>query len=187
MQTEPDWNTILELPCSVLDFEAGIWSAILEQQRDWGEVELEYLRRSQGLREQIWDYLNCVQDARTTQTNYDFLEAFIYQQPGIRPRDIIRLFDIEGSLTSQQEVEIDTWIESFKSTSGGFMTQDLKTTHYRTLRSCDVPAQLALRCAEILAKDNALPNLGRTPQDQELINQSHQHILRHYGHESNSN
>ncbi|MGB7440099.1 MAG: hypothetical protein WA919_03455 [Coleofasciculaceae cyanobacterium] len=95
MQTDPNWNTILELPCSVLDFEADIWSAVLEQPRDWTEEQMEYLRRNQGIRYSIWDYLNTVQDARTTSDNYDFLEAFIYQQPGIRPSEIIDLFDIE--------------------------------------------------------------------------------------------
>lgn len=95
MRIEPDWEIILTLPCSIVDFEAGIWSAILDEARDWTEDEKEYLRRSQGLREQIWDYLNTVQDAQTTSANYDFLEAFIYQNPGIKPSDIIQLFDIE--------------------------------------------------------------------------------------------
>lgn len=93
MRIKPNWEIILTLPCSVPDFEAGIWSVILEQQRDWGDTELEYLRRNQGIREQLWDYLNCVQDARTTQTNYGFLEAFIFRQAmsDLTPTDIANL------------------------------------------------------------------------------------------------
>lgn len=93
MQTDPNGNTTVELPYSTLDFKAGIWGAILEQQRDWGDTELEYLRRNQGLREQLWDYINNVEGVSTTEVNYSFLEGFIYKNPGVKPSDYFDIFE----------------------------------------------------------------------------------------------
>jgi hypothetical protein len=45
--------------------------------------------------------------------------------------------------------------------------------YQQTLESAGVPFNLAAQCAEILAKDDpSKPNLGRTEQDQHLINSS---------------
>jgi hypothetical protein len=45
--------------------------------------------------------------------------------------------------------------------------------YQQTLESAGVPFNLATQCAEILAKDDpSKPNLGRTEEDQHLINNS---------------
>lgn len=50
-------------------------------------------------------------------------------------------------------------------------TTDLRITYQSALTNAGVPETLAAQCAEIVAKDNpSLPNLGRTQEEQQLIN-----------------
>jgi hypothetical protein len=55
------------------------------------------------------------------------------------------------------------------------MTPDpeLRQSYESTLTNAGVPVNLARQCSEIVAKDDAsLPNLGRTENDQHLIDSS---------------
>jgi hypothetical protein len=55
------------------------------------------------------------------------------------------------------------------------MNDSLKEAAERALREAGVPVNLASLCAEIVAKDDpSLPNLGRTQEEQQLINSSMQ-------------
>lgn len=49
-------DSLLILPCSTPDFEAGIWSAVIDKERDWTDTEKEYLRRNHGIRESIMQW-----------------------------------------------------------------------------------------------------------------------------------
>jgi hypothetical protein len=71
----PDF--ILILPCSTPDFEAGIWSAVIDSERDWTDTEREYLRRNDGIRESImqWAEFN-YSDGCWTETNLEFLRPY---------------------------------------------------------------------------------------------------------------
>lgn len=73
MNAEP----ILILPCSTPDFEAGIWSAVIDRVRNWSETEKEYLRRNQGIRESImqWCKFN-YSDGCWTEPNLEFLRPY---------------------------------------------------------------------------------------------------------------
>lgn len=53
------------------------------------------------------------------------------------------------------------------------MNDSLKQAAQKTLIDAGVPVNLAIQCAEIIAKDDpSKPNLGRTEQDQHLISSS---------------
>ncbi len=53
------------------------------------------------------------------------------------------------------------------------MNDSLKEAAERALKDAGVPVNLASLCAEIVAKDDpSLPNLGRTQEEQQLINSS---------------
>lgn len=53
--------------------------------------------------------------------------------------------------------------------------ESLKEAAEKGLINAGVPVQLASQCAEIIAKDDPYaPNLGRTEEDQHLINSSMQ-------------
>jgi hypothetical protein len=50
---------------------------------------------------------------------------------------------------------------------------ELSQAYQQALENAGVPVNLATQCAEIVAKDDpSLPNLGRTEEDQHLINSS---------------
>ncbi len=52
---------------------------------------------------------------------------------------------------------------------------DLRQSYQTQLEGAGVPANLASQCAEIVAKDDpSKPDLGRTDQDQHLIDSSMQ-------------
>ena len=71
----PDF--ILILLCSTPDFEAGIWSAVIDNERDWTDTEKEYLRRNDGIRESImqWAEYN-YSDGCWTEANLEFLRPY---------------------------------------------------------------------------------------------------------------
>jgi hypothetical protein len=51
------------------------------------------------------------------------------------------------------------------------MNHELKEAAGKALKDAGVPVNLAVQCAEIIAKDDPdEPKLGRTEQDQHLIN-----------------
>lgn len=53
------------------------------------------------------------------------------------------------------------------------MNDSLKEAALRALKDAGVPVNLASLCAEIVAKDDpSVPNLGRTQEEQQLINSS---------------
>jgi hypothetical protein len=53
------------------------------------------------------------------------------------------------------------------------MNDSLKLAAQKGLIDAGVPVNLATQCAEIVAKDDpSLPNLGRTQEEQHLINSS---------------
>ena len=53
------------------------------------------------------------------------------------------------------------------------MNDSLKEAAEIALKEAGVPVNLAVQCAEIVAKDDpSLPNLGRTQEEQQLINSS---------------
>jgi hypothetical protein len=53
------------------------------------------------------------------------------------------------------------------------MNDSLKEAAEKALKDAGVPVNLASLCAEIVAKDDpSLPNLGRTQEEQQLINSS---------------
>ena len=68
---------ILYLPCATPDFEAGIWSAVIDNERDWTETEKEYLRRNEGIRESLmqWAEFN-YSDGCWTELNLEFLRPY---------------------------------------------------------------------------------------------------------------
>ena len=70
-------DPILYLPCSTPDFEAGIWGAVIDSERDWNDTEREYLRRNQGIRESImqWAEYN-YSDGCWTKANLEFLRPY---------------------------------------------------------------------------------------------------------------
>jgi hypothetical protein len=67
---------ILILPCSTPDFEANIWSAVIDKERDWTDTEKEYLRRNQGLRESIIQWYSFMNGSDWTQANLEFLRPY---------------------------------------------------------------------------------------------------------------
>jgi hypothetical protein len=53
------------------------------------------------------------------------------------------------------------------------MNDSLKEAAEKALKEAGVPVNLAVQCAEIVAKDDpSLPNLGRTQEEQQLITSS---------------
>jgi hypothetical protein len=55
------------------------------------------------------------------------------------------------------------------------MNESLKQAAEKALKEIGVPVNLAAQCAEIVAKDDPdKPNLGRTQEEQHLINSSMQ-------------
>ena len=53
------------------------------------------------------------------------------------------------------------------------MNDSLKEAAEKALTDAGVPLNLAAQCAEIVAKDDpSLPNLGRTQEEQQLIDSS---------------
>ncbi len=53
------------------------------------------------------------------------------------------------------------------------MNEPLQEAAEKALKDAGVPVKLASQCAEIIAKDDPeLPSLGRTEEDQHLINSS---------------
>ena len=57
---------------------------------------------------------------------------------------------------------------------------DHRKTHQTALEGAGVPSDLAKQCADIFHRDDAtLPNLGRTQEDQDIINQARQYIITH--------
>lgn len=72
MTVEP----ILILPCSTPDFEADIWGAVIDNKRDWDDIEKEYLRRNQGIRESIIDWCTFMNNGNVTDANLEFLGQY---------------------------------------------------------------------------------------------------------------
>jgi hypothetical protein len=75
--TTDNVELILILPCSTPDFEAGIWSAVIDNERDWNEVEKEYMRRNLGIRESVmqWAEYN-YSDGCWSEANLEFLRPY---------------------------------------------------------------------------------------------------------------
>jgi hypothetical protein len=73
-----DVEPILILPCSTPDFEAGIWSAVIDTERDWTDTEREYLKRNDGIRESVmqWAIYN-YSDGCWTEANIAFLSPYL--------------------------------------------------------------------------------------------------------------
>lgn len=74
--TPSDVDPILILPTSTPDFEAGIWSAVIDQQRDWNDTEREYLRRNDGIRESLIDWARFMDGGTWTEANLEFLRPY---------------------------------------------------------------------------------------------------------------
>lgn len=69
--------SLLILPCSTPDFEANIWGAVIDNERDWDDTEKEYLRRNQGLRESIMQWYSFMNGGGSwTQANLEFLRPY---------------------------------------------------------------------------------------------------------------
>lgn len=75
--TTDDVDSILILPTSTPDFEANIWSAVIDSERDWNDTEREYLRRNVSIRESImqWAEFN-YSDGCWTEANLEFLRPY---------------------------------------------------------------------------------------------------------------
>lgn len=75
---EPPAQPINCLPCSTPEFEWGLWGAMVEAPgRDWDETEREYLRRNQGIREAIVDWVVTSDiEGACTQSNRQFLQPY---------------------------------------------------------------------------------------------------------------
>lgn len=73
MTVEP----ILILPCSTPDFEAGIWGAVIDNERDWTDVEREYLKRNEGIRESLMDWARFMGGGHWTEANLEFLRPYL--------------------------------------------------------------------------------------------------------------
>ena len=69
-------DPILILPCATPDFEAGIWSAVIDSKRDWDDTEKEYLRRNQGIRESIIQWCEFMKGGSSTEANLEFLTPY---------------------------------------------------------------------------------------------------------------
>ncbi len=74
--TTADVEPILILKCSTRDFEAGIWGAVIDNKRDWDDIEKEYLRRNQGIRESISDWCTFMKNENVTDANLEFLGQY---------------------------------------------------------------------------------------------------------------
>lgn len=75
-----DVEPILILPCSTPDFEADIWSAVIDSERDWNGTEKEYLRRNDGIRESIMDWaIFNYSDGCWTEGNLAFLAPYLQE------------------------------------------------------------------------------------------------------------
>jgi hypothetical protein len=71
-------DPILILPCATPDFEAGIWSAVIDTSRDWDDTEKEYLKRNDGIRESIMDWaIFNGSDGCFCQANLEFLRPYL--------------------------------------------------------------------------------------------------------------
>jgi len=69
---------ILILPCATPNFEAGIWSAVIDAERDWDDTETEYLRRNDGIRESIMDWaIFNYSDGCWSEANLEFLRPYL--------------------------------------------------------------------------------------------------------------
>jgi hypothetical protein len=76
--TTDDVDPILILPTSTPDFEAGIWSAVIDAERDWTDTEKEYLRRNDGIRESIIDWaIYNYSDGYFPDANLAFLSPYL--------------------------------------------------------------------------------------------------------------
>ncbi len=71
-----DIELILILKCSTPDFEADIWGAVIDNKRDWDDIEKEYLRRNQGIRESIIDWCAFMENGNVTAANLEFLGQY---------------------------------------------------------------------------------------------------------------
>lgn len=69
---------ILLLPCSTPDFEAGIWGAVIDAERDWDDVEREYLKRNEAIRESLMDWaIYNYSDGTWSDANLEFLRPYL--------------------------------------------------------------------------------------------------------------
>jgi hypothetical protein len=69
---------ILILTCATPNFEAGIWSAVIDTERDWTDTEKEYLRRNDGIRESLMDWaIYNYSDGCWTDANLEFLCPYL--------------------------------------------------------------------------------------------------------------
>ena len=73
MTVEP----ILILPWSTPNFEAGIWSAVIDKERDWTDTNKEYKRRNDGIRESIMLWAEySYSDGTWTEANLELLRPY---------------------------------------------------------------------------------------------------------------
>jgi hypothetical protein len=76
--TTDDVDPILYLPTSTPDFEAGIWSAVIDSERDWTDTEREYLKRNEGIRESLMDWaIFNYSDGCWSEANLAFLRPYL--------------------------------------------------------------------------------------------------------------
>jgi sulfur relay (sulfurtransferase) DsrC/TusE family protein len=76
--TYDDLGILILLPYTTPEFEANLWSAVIDQPRDWEETEKKYLAANQGIRESImqWAIYN-FSDGHWTEANLDFLRPYL--------------------------------------------------------------------------------------------------------------
>jgi hypothetical protein len=75
--TTDDVLPILYLPCATPEFEAGIWEAVIDNQRNWTDTEKEYLRRNDGIRESLMEWAEYNHsDGCWTEANLEFLRPY---------------------------------------------------------------------------------------------------------------
>lgn len=78
-QTTDEVLPILYLPTSTPEFERGIWEAVMfAPGRDWEDVEKEYLRRNDGIRESLADWARFMNGSHCwTDANLEFLRPYL--------------------------------------------------------------------------------------------------------------
>ncbi len=74
--TDNDLEILILLPYTTPEFEARIWSAVIDQPRDWDETEKKYLAANQGLRESIIDWCRFMNQGSCTDANLEFLRPY---------------------------------------------------------------------------------------------------------------
>ncbi len=76
--TYEDLGILLLLPYTTPEFEARLWSTVIDQPRDWDETEKKYLAANQGIRKSVMDWaIYNFSDGVWTEPNLEFLRPYL--------------------------------------------------------------------------------------------------------------